>query len=142
MDLNSIPIMQALKDRLDWLSQKQKIIAENVANADTPGYIAKDLTPQDFSSLLDNAPAQAKSGMQMRVHLKSSKAGHTGGMGAVSGGAKIIDAKIIDASPNGNTVVLEEEMMKMSKTQMEYSMVTNLYKKHVGLLKTALGRGR
>lgn len=142
MDLNNIPIMQALKDRLAWLSQKQKVIAENVANADTPGYIAKDLTPQDFSSLLDNAPEQANDGMQMRVHLKSSKAGHTGGMGSTSGGANIIDAKVIDASPNGNTVVLEEEMMKMSKTQMEYSMVTNLYKKHVTLLKTALGRGR
>ena len=44
--------------------------------------------------------------------------------------------------PNGNTVVMESELSKVSKTAMDYELMTSVYRKYVGMFKTALGRGR
>src|SRR3954453_16262309 len=50
MELGDIPIFSMLKSRLGYLSERQRVIAENVANANTPGYQARDLKAFDFQS--------------------------------------------------------------------------------------------
>jgi len=141
MDLTSIPIMSALKKRLSWLNNNQAVISQNIANADTPGYRAKQLEKQDFSALVNNMnkdSAPVVSGTTMRT----SDARHMDAAGGSAGsGAGLKDAEKGEESLNGNSVVLEEEMMKLADNQMKYSMVINLYKKNMGLLKTAMGKG-
>src|ERR1044072_2825096 len=55
MELNGVPLFSLLSGRMSWLSARQSVLAENVANADTPNYIARDLKPMDFQDLVANA---------------------------------------------------------------------------------------
>ncbi len=133
--------MNAIVKKMGWLNRKQQVIAENVANADTPGYAAKELKPQDFSSLLDHAPGgRARTGGPA---MTTTNARHmTAGGGSVRGGDRIEEAESHEASPTGNTVILEEQMIEMANTQMEYGKMISLYRRQVGLLRASLGRGQ
>ena len=55
MPINDIPILSMLRERMQWQQARQQVLAENVANADTPDYQAKDLAPLDFSQQLTAA---------------------------------------------------------------------------------------
>lgn len=141
MDLNSLPIMAALKKRMSWLTQNQRVIAENVANADTPGYLAKKLEGQDFSSLLDRVNAD-----RYTSGVVEGPKGPRGPRGPRMGGASTVEGTREDVdesgpvSPRGNSVVLEEEMLKLADNQMEHGLVVNIYKKNIALLRSSLGR--
>jgi len=139
MDVDSIPIFAALKKRMNWLNQNQAIISENIANADTPNYSSKVLSRQDFSGLVDTM-ATGNGG----ATIGASPA--TGASGAAGGGSTKMMASVgtdrdAEKTLSGNSVLLEQEMLKLANNQMEYGMVVNLYKKNIGLLKMALGRG-
>ncbi len=139
MDINSLPLMAALKKRMAWLNQNQAVLSENVSNADTTGYKAKQLAKQDFSQLVDNLSGgdQAKPSMKMRTNHER----HITADGGVTGKNFSVEKNDEgEESLVGNNVVLEEEMLKVADNQMQYGMVVNLYKKNVGLLKTALGK--
>lgn len=141
MDLTSIPIMAALKRKMGWLHQNQNVISQNIANADTPGYRAKELQEQDFSSLVDGLSA-GPGKMQSSNVMRTTNARHMNSSGGTVGSdAALKEQKGSEESLNGNSVVLEEESMKMANTQMQYSMVVKLYKKNVDLLKAAMGKG-
>lgn len=141
MDLNKIPVMDAIVKKMNWLNRKQRVIADNVANADTPGYLARDLKPQDFSGLLQRAPRSGADRGKPRMTITNAKHMAAGG-GGVKGGKRTVVSESHEASPTGNTVILEEQMIKMANTQMEYGKMVSLYRRHVGLLKASLGRGQ
>ncbi len=144
MDLTSIPLMAALKKRMQWLHSNQSALSQNIANADTPGYKAQELDKQDFSGLVDDL-SSAGGATKMRsaaaTGMRANRAGHMGPGGGGADDVQMKDAKGREESPTGNTVVLEEEMLKVADNQMQYGMVVNLYKKNIGLLKTAMGKG-
>ena len=48
MDLKKLTLFRMMSDRMDWLTQRQQVLSQNVANADTPQYGARDLKPIDF----------------------------------------------------------------------------------------------
>ncbi len=138
MDVTNIPLMAALKSRMKWHNNNQSVLSENIANADTPGFKAKELGSQDFSGLVDELSSGGNTGTQMRA----TSARHMNTTGATSGAAsETREADDGEESPTGNSVVLEEEMMKLANNQMKYGMVVNLYKKNIGLLNIALGKG-
>jgi len=140
MDVSSIPIMAALKKRMQWLSNNQSVISENIANADTPGYGLKELEKQDFSSLVEGmskGSGSTASGSQMRT----TNARHMNASGSAGGASNVREAKGGEEALNGNSVVLEEEMTKLADNQMQYGMAVNLYKKNMRLLKIAMGKG-
>lgn len=137
MDLTNIPIMAALRRRMHWLNQNQQVLSENIANANTPGFKARELESQDFSSIVDDLTGKGK-GMGS-VSLRGSKPGHMG-TNSGFGPANIVEMKHAEEAPNGNSVVLEEQMMMVANNQMKYGMMVNLYKKNMGLLKIALGK--
>ena len=58
MDVIDIPLLSMLKERMAWLSQRQDVLSQNVANADTPGYTARDLKPVDFEQALKRTSTQ------------------------------------------------------------------------------------
>lgn len=142
MDLQNIPVMRAIGQKLGWLTENQKVIAQNVANANTPGYMARELKAMDFSRLLASALGGGKS--VAPAVLKSTNPKHFSAPGQTgSNPFRIVEAKdVLEVTPTGNSVVLEEQMLALTNTQMEYGLMVNLYRKQVGLLKIALGRNR
>jgi flagellar basal-body rod protein FlgB len=132
MDLSSLPLFQRLSERIGWLNARQKVIAQNIANADTPGYVPNDVVPLDFGDHLKKLAAVAPERTDPK-HL----VGTVPEAGPVD---KKKTKKQYETAPVGNSVVLEEQMMKLSTTQADYNMMINLYRKHVDLIKTAIGR--
>lgn len=135
MDLKSLSLFSSLGQKMNWLTERQKVLAQNVANANTPGYIPKDLKKISFKAHVDQSSPTG--GLQMSVtdgrHI-------SGGNGAGNYDIKVQEAKFKIASPDGNAVNLEDELIKMSETQMEYATAANLYRKHVSMIRAAIGK--
>ena len=144
MDLAKIPLMNAIVSRMHWLTGKQRVIAHNIANADTPGYIPKSPKKQDFSRLLDQATAGRRTGATTSpVAMSAPRSGHmvAGGGASAAGRPAQTEQDSLETAPNGNAVVLEEQLIELANTQMEHGLMVSLYRKNMGLLRTALGRG-
>jgi flagellar basal-body rod protein FlgB len=133
VDLFKIPLLQRLTERMDWLGARQKVLAQNIANADTPGYQPKDVVPLDFGDHLQKLAA-VEPERTNPMHL-------VGTIPAKDPIDSKKQKKPYEQAPAGNSVVLEEQMMKMSQTQADYNEMVNLYRKHIDMLKTAIGRG-
>ena len=123
-----------LSGRASWLTQRQALLAQNVANADTPGWKPLDLQPAKFDELLARGMGQARA-----LSLAQTDAGHlvARARDVSADGARKTDG--FESAPDGNAVVLPEQLEKMATTQLDYELTTNLYKRYVGLMKTALG---
>lgn len=132
MNLSDIPIFNALRAKLSWLSERQQLLSENIANADTPGYQARDIQPLDFESMIKKSAGASG--------LMITNPRHMRGGDGLNFALKPVKNRAEEVSPTGNSVVMESEMMKMGQTQMEYEAATGLYRKHAQLLKLALGR--
>jgi flagellar basal-body rod protein FlgB len=137
MNLPDIPLFAMLRERMSWLNQRQGVLSQNVANADTPGYGARDLKAPDFEALLRDTARDE----QITSGLRTTNSRHIA-LQSSAGSAGFSDyaAPDIEASLNGNSVSLEAEMMKMADTQASYQAATNLYAKAVDMMRTAIGR--
>ncbi len=132
MDLNRIGLLKAITRRMDWLGERQRVLAENISNADTPGYRAKDMKPVSFGELVR--------GNQLGLTVSATQAGHMRGIGGRANDQwKRTTAGAYEMAPNGNTVNLEQQMMSVAETQSDHNLMTSLYRKQVGLLRKALG---
>lgn len=132
MDVRQIPLFSMITRQMDWLTTRQKVLAQNIANADTPNYRAKDIAPLDFAQMARAAGE--------RLKLNTTTGGHINA-GLTAGGAhKVLEGKEDRASPSGNGVVLEDQLTKVSETQADYELITRLYRKHIGMLRMALGK--
>ena len=126
-----LPLVSMLKTRMHWHQSRQKILAENVANADTPGFKPSDL--KEPASTRSGAPV----GGTLSVSLTS--AGHLAGA-AVRPGEDPQAARRFETTPSGNSVSLEEEMLKSAGNQSDFQLAASLYAKSLQLLRTAVGR--
>lgn len=132
MKMPDTPFLSLLRERMTWLHQRQDLLSQNVANADTPRYVARDLKAQDFSEALKNATSQSSSMMVTNArHIALSNS---------RGQFEDLEAPDIEASPNGNSVSLETQMIKVSDTQAQFAAAANLYAKAMTMMKTAIGR--
>lgn len=142
MDVTNLPIMSALKQRMRWLTARQGVIAENMANADTPGYRPKRLKEQSFKDLLTNTTTMSKGGGMAAAPMTKTSGQHLG-VGGSDGTRMPTEYKareVADQRPNGNGVTLEEELVALAETQIEYQTMLGVYRKHSSILRTALGR--
>ena len=133
MDLSQIPLFSMLRGRMGYLTERQQVISQNVANADTPGFLPKDLKPFTFEAKL-KAQASAADG------LAQTQAGHMQLPHAQAGGQsgfKPAVSRDSETRLDGNAVVLEEEMMKLSDARMNYDAAISFYQKSLGLLRLA-----
>jgi flagellar basal-body rod protein FlgB len=126
-----------LRTRLQWSQERQRVLAQNVANADTPGYRASDLTPLKFAT---PTPTQAGAAPLTTVSLVRTESGHIAGIGQSDSSFRTSSGDNYEIRPTGNAVNLEQEMIKVAANQMDYQAVTALYTRSLGLLKTALGK--
>ncbi len=133
MDLKALKIFGAFHGKLSWLEQRQKLLSANIANANTPGYRASDLKEVRFSEVLHrSAPA---------TRVAKTHPGHQEPPSRLKGG-EVYEVRSLETKRDGNSVQLEQQMVNLADSQMQHGMVTNLYRKHVDMLRTALGRGR
>ncbi len=135
MDFAALPLFNILKAKLNYASERQSVLAQNVANADTPGYKAKDVQMPDFAKMMGGMGGQSAQNLPMA----RTSAGHIAPMSS-TGSMKLINRKMTDElNPNGNNVVIEEEMSKIAKNQGDYTTALNLYSKTISMFKTAIG---
>jgi flagellar basal-body rod protein FlgB len=129
MGISDIPILSMLRTRMQWHQERQHVLAENVANADTPNYKPRDLVPPNFESALQN----------VSIKLATTSPGHIAGGAGGSPFAEGNDPHF-ELRPRGNAVTHEDEMLKLAGNQMDYDAVTSIYTHSLALIKTAVGR--
>jgi flagellar basal-body rod protein FlgB len=133
MDLNKTALFEMMKGRIDWLSQRQQVLARNIANADTPGYRPRDLKSFGFAEMV-----QSQAG---HIDMERTSPAHLGGQHpSVRRFAEREERHPFETAPSGNAVVLEEQMAKVNETSVAHKLTTQLYRKHLGMIRTALGR--
>lgn len=136
--MQDIGLLNAIGAKIDYLSRRQEIISQNVANADTPGYRPKDLTPVDFAAFLSKGP-----GTSDTLQMQTTQGQHLLAGGVTPGQAKDRDQKkTYEVAPAGNAVILEEQLVQANNTKMDYDLMINLYNRNMQLLRTAVGSGR
>jgi flagellar basal-body rod protein FlgB len=134
MTLDDIPVFAMLRNRLGYLADRQQMIAQNVANSDTPGYTPKDLRPFTVPGepgALSLAPVSAA--LTSPMHLAPPASGHVTGQRPVA-------SPDSETTLNGNSVVLEEEMNKMSQARTDYDAAVAFYEQSLALIQTAAKR--
>jgi flagellar basal-body rod protein FlgB len=139
MPISDIPLFSMLRTRMQWHQERQKVLAENVANADTPNFRTRDLKPLDFGSQVQSAGVQAAGAAGGQVRVASTNPMHITGTAGSSSFATSGNSKY-DVKPAGNAVNLEDEMMKVASNQMDYQAAISLYSRSMGLFRTALGK--
>ena len=132
MGLDDIPLFSMLKDKLGYVNQRQRLLSENVANADTPGYAPRDLKPFTFEAAL--RPRLGLSGLERTnpAHmpgrpLSTSSAGPFAPQASPDSETRL----------DGNQVVLEEQMSKMTEARIDYEAALDFYQQSMNLITTA-----
>jgi len=127
MDPTHIGLFDLAERRLAWTDRRQAVLAENIANANTPGFRPRDLTPFAATLVGTNAVAPTR-----------TQSNHMGGLadeGTLSGTVPRPAAR----APDGNAVALDDQLTKVADTETTHALVTTIYKKYLGLFGMALG---
>ncbi|AIQ90406.1 MULTISPECIES: flagellar basal body rod protein FlgB [Methylobacterium] len=132
MALTDLPVLSMLRTRMQWAQARQGVIAENVANADMPGFKPRDLVEPRFDRATGTLAATA-------TGLTLTSPGHMAPAGQTVG-ADSKRAKGFEVRPSGNGVNLEDEMMKAGENQSDYQLAASLYQHSLTTLKIAIGK--
>jgi flagellar basal-body rod protein FlgB len=118
MNLNDSALMRLLTQKMSYINQRQSVLAENVANANVPGYKARDLEPFSFENALNQTGTVSLTTTDPRHIIPASMAGVN---------AKSIKAKSFETTLSGNSVDLEQQMMNVSSNSVDYQTVSSIY---------------
>ena len=134
MAITDLPGLSALRAKMQWHQERQRVLAENIANSDTPNFRPRDLMEPKFDRNGLAAGSTAGTLPMMRTsgtHLAAAGSAPTFPLHRKGG---------YETRPAGNAVNLEDEMLKVSANQMDYAAATTLYSRSLNLLKTAIGK--
>ena len=132
MDLNNLKLFKLAMTRMDWATQRQRVLSQNISNADTPDYRPKDLNAVDFKQVL-------RGEMAAPVQVARTNPNHL--RGTIQEQEKFRDIsqrKTFEASPDGNQVVVEEQMQKVSDTRAAYDTAVTLMQANLKMLSIAI----
>lgn len=132
MDLANTPFFGMLRTRLDQLSERQRLIAENIANASTPGYRPRDVDTSGFERMLSSASRGGIGGVTL-ARTNTAHMSPSGGGGSV----QIVTRNDSETTIDGNAVVLEEQMARAAETRMQFETGIALYQKGLELVRMA-----
>ena len=131
--INTPPaLMRMLSTQMGYTTERQGVLAQNMANVDTPAYSSRDLKKLDFSKM---ASLESK-----RLEMAITAPQHSGG--TLGNKMRIQDEKNrkpFETTPTKNSVVLEEQMAKISDNNAQFQMSSTLLKKYTQLYRTAAG---
>jgi len=128
-----LQLITALTEKMRWHQTRQTLLAENVANAETPGYRGRDLKA---FSLEDRMQAMSTATMA----TATTQPAHFSVASTDTGGFAARDLNSFEVTPEGNGITLEDEMMKVAGNQTDYQTITALYTRSLKLIRTALGK--
>ncbi len=137
MAIGDLTLMETLRTKMQWHQARQRLLAENVANADTPRFKSHDLKTPTF--VTPNAEGAAASVRAPVVRLAVTQPGHVAAADSTRG-FKRDGAPGFEVTANGNAVDLEEQMAKSAENQLDYQTAAGLYQQSLTLIRTALGR--
>ncbi|MEX2644152.1 MAG: flagellar basal body rod protein FlgB [Acetobacterales bacterium] len=133
MDLRNLTLFRMSEQRMDYLNERQKVLSTNIANADSPSYRPRDLKEQQFRSLVREAQSP-------RIAFEQTDAGHIQSASLREPDMRDRKDKVsYESAPAGNAVVIEEQMIKVGETSLQYDTTSRLYRKYLEMFKTALG---
>jgi len=135
MAISDMPMLSALRTKMQWHQERQRVLAENVANSDTPNFRPRDLVEPTFDK--SGSPA-------VGIGMGQLPMMHAQGVNIMPSGASATFGRNnrvgYETRPAGNAVNLEDEMLKASANQMDFAAASSLYSRSLGLLKTAIGK--
>lgn len=131
MDFSRLPLFGMISRRMDWLSQRQQVLAQNVANADTPDYKPRDLRALDFRAELRGQTQRLAPATTSGAHQQSR---------IIPPPHRIDQPRSPETTLSGNSVQLDSELMKVADTVMDYQLTSNIYRRQVAMLRAAIGR--
>ena len=130
---SNLSLLQMAKKTMDWAARRQEVLAENVANADTPKFRPNDLKALDFKNELAGTTPSVQPVVTNPMHVASAPYASPSDVQR--------ERKPYESEPDGNAVVLEEQMQKVGETRSSYELATTLFTKNMKMLRTALGKG-
>jgi flagellar basal-body rod protein FlgB len=133
MSINDLSGLSALRTRMQWHQERQRVLSENVANSDTRNFKPRDLVEPKLDS---TGAATGSMGALAMVRTSGNHIAPAGGVKSFEQNGRVG----FETRPAGNAVNLEDEMLKVSSNQMDYAAVTSLYTHSLHLLKTAIGK--
>lgn len=136
MTIQNIALFHALGSKMDYLDFNQRIISQNVANADTPGHVPQEVKPVDFGRYLSHITKDNT------VRTDTTHMRHMPDYNEIDDPKDKSQKQTYEVAPAGNAVSLEEQVIKSSRNVMDYNLMTKLYQKHITMMHTALGKGR
>lgn len=133
MAITGLPILGFLKASMQWHEARQRVLAENIANADMPGF-----QPRDLVAMGEGGAAPKLTPVSVAVTHAAHLAGQSSEAGRGYGERREAGW---ETTPDGNSVVLEEQMLKLSQNQMDHQTVTTLYGRSLAMLRAAVRSG-
>ncbi|MEO0497086.1 MAG: flagellar basal body rod protein FlgB [Pseudomonadota bacterium] len=131
MDIGGIGVIGQIKGRMQWHNARQTVLAQNVANVDTPGYRGKDFQPFKVESPMDR---------QLGMRPVQTNPQHMQIAGSFDNGPRSSKVTGYEMTPYRNSVTAEQEMLKVTQNQLDYQIATTVYQRNIGLLKMAIRR--
>lgn len=137
MSMNSIGLFKGLMSKMDYLTAQQKVYSQNIANADTPGYKAKQMKEMDFSKVV--AASNRRNIVMISPERTNS---HHMSLNSVDGAPRSErNRDMYEVSPTLNSVVIEEQMVKASQNSSDFQMMSTLYRRNLAMVRMAMGAG-
>ncbi|MEZ5825097.1 MAG: flagellar basal body rod protein FlgB [Geminicoccaceae bacterium] len=129
-------LQSLISGKTAWLQARHVVLAQNVANADTPDFRPRDMVEESFDKLVARTERRSHG-----IELSRTDAHHIPAVGStrLDGEGRKVDG--FETAPAGNSVILEEQAEKMQQVQIDHQLTTNIYAKMVKLMKTAIGTG-
>jgi flagellar basal-body rod protein FlgB len=137
MAISDLPMLSALRTKMQWHQERQRVLAENISNSDTPNFKPRELVEPKFDRIGNTVGASPGGGGS----LPMMRAEGTNIVAAADTSFGAARPRGYETRPAGNAVNIEDEMLKSSANQMDYAAATSLYGKSLHLLKTAIGKG-
>jgi flagellar basal-body rod protein FlgB len=136
-DPTDMTVFALMKSRLQMLSARQKLIAENVANVSTPGFTPRDIDQGSFAGVLQRIADRGQGPGPGPVRMAATQPGHMAPAGQSVSGASARPSPDSETTLDGNSVVIEEQMMKIAEVRTDFETMVGLYQKSLGLLRLA-----
>lgn len=126
---DKLTVMDMATQQMDLLAKRTELVAQNIANVDTPGYTPKDVRDLDFKGMVAeaNQPTVLAVATNPRHIVPQDQPPQV-----------VTESRVYESSPDGNAVVMEDQMNKLGTAKSSYEAAASLYQKQVALLKLAI----
>jgi flagellar basal-body rod protein FlgB len=132
LDFFQSETLDAMGSYLGRLSQRQQIVASNLANLETPGFKTKDIS---FHATMQELLSES-------MELKTTRPKHNVGQAAIPAQAQIFEVQGLTSLPNSNNVDLDKELLKLGETAFGYSMITQMIRGKFRTIASSINEGR